>query len=474
MFAKARRWFEHLSVAQRFLLGSLVILVAGMAGIGAWVSRQIEAGVIHRTAAATALYVDSLIAPSLQDLAEAETLSPAAVDRLNWLFADTPLGQEVIAFQVWDKTGKIVYSTLPNLVGQVLPLEGELARALSGEVTAEIGQAEGADLPGDVSSRDLIEIYSPVRDRDTGRIIAAAEFYYATDGLEGDLAAAQWRSWLVVGGATLLIYVLLGTFIQRVSDTIRRQQHALTVQVTQLQAVIQQNQELHERVRGAAARTSALNERVLRRLSAELHDGPAQEISLALLRLDHVAALNGARAEDGAVNAQVEHELDLIQGSLQRSLQDVRATSSGLLLPHLGPLTLTQTLEHVVRGHQRRTGSTVALSQTGLPEQAALSTKIALYRIVQEALTNAWRHAGGTGLTVAVSGAGNQLHLEVADAGPGFDLVAGEGAEAHLGLIGMRERAESLGGHFRVESAPGKGTRVIATLPLESTGGHHD
>ena len=94
MGANALSRLEGLSPAQRFMLGSLVILAVGMAGIGAWVTRQIEEGVVDRTAATTALYVDSLVAPSLQDLAEADTLSAEAVDRLDWLFADTPLAQE--------------------------------------------------------------------------------------------------------------------------------------------------------------------------------------------------------------------------------------------------------------------------------------------------------------------------------------------------------------------------------------------
>src|SRR3954462_13856629 len=109
------RSLERLSVAQRFLLGSLIILVAGMAGVGAWVSQQIVGGVIHRTASATALYVDSLIAPSLQDLSSGNTLSDEAVNRLDWLFADTPLGQQIAGFQVWDRNGQIVYSTVPDL-----------------------------------------------------------------------------------------------------------------------------------------------------------------------------------------------------------------------------------------------------------------------------------------------------------------------------------------------------------------------
>ena len=472
MDANARWGFERLSPAQRFMLGSLVILAIGMAGIGAWVTRQIEDGVVDRTAATTALYVDSLVAPPLQDLEESDTLSPAAIDRLDWLFADTPLGQEVVVFQVWDRGGHIVYSTAPSLVGQAFPVAGELARALAGEVTADIGDPEGGgELPRDVPRQDLIEIYSPIRSRGAGEVIGAAEFYYATDDLRNDVAAAQRKSWLVVGGATLLIYLLLATFIRRVSDTVRRQQRELAEQVARLTGVVRQNQELHERVRGAAARTAALNERFLRRFSAELHDGPAQEISLALLRLDHVAALSGSDRRDAPVNIEIERELDVIQSSLRRSLKDVRATSSGLLLPHLGALTVAQTLDHVLRGHQRRTGMAAELTLRDLPAQAPLATKIALYRIVQEALTNAWRHAGDAKPVVTVAASGATLLVEVADLGPGFDPSVAEGSETHLGLVSMRERAESLGGQFRIESAPGRGARAIATLPLSAVGG---
>ena len=97
-----------------------------MAVVGAWVSRQIENGVVHRTAANTALYVDSLIAPPLQDLSDGEWLSPAAVDRLDWLLEDTPLGREVAVFQVWDRDGHIVYSTEPALVGHQAAIAGDL------------------------------------------------------------------------------------------------------------------------------------------------------------------------------------------------------------------------------------------------------------------------------------------------------------------------------------------------------------
>jgi signal transduction histidine kinase len=347
----------------------------------------------------------------------------------------------------------------------------ELEHALQGQVVADVGQAEGGPLlPPDMAERDLIEIYSPIRDRDMGNVIAAAEFYYGINELEADLSAAQRRSWLIVGGVTLLIYLLLASFIQRISNTIRRQQRELEHQVTQLTEMVEQNHALHERVRGAAARTVALNERVLRRLSAELHDGPAQEISLALLRLDHMSALLGSQTDNGGSRATaLDREFTLVEGSLRRSLDEVRAMSAGWSLPHLANLTVAQTIDHVERAHRRRTGEPLAVTKRDLPDQAPLAVKIALYRIIQEALTNAWRHAGGKDLKLEVARLGHELRVTIADAGPGFDPASRNGAGDQLGLTGMRERAESLGGRFQVESSPQGGTRVIALLPLTDT-----
>lgn len=153
----------------------------------------------------------------------------------------------------------------------------------------------------------------------------------------------------------------------------------------------------------------------------------------------------------------------------QATATTIAQYSSGVLLPHVGALTVGQTLEHVVRGHQRQTGLAAEIVQRDLPAQAPLATKIALYRIIQEALNNAWRHAAGATPTVTVTGSDDRLDIEVADAGPGFDPAVAEGSETHLGLVSMRERAESLGGQFHIESAPGRGTRAITTLPLGNT-----
>jgi signal transduction histidine kinase len=471
MYRGAGRFLRRLSLTQQFLLGSLVVLLIGMVGIGAWVARQIESQVVHRTAATTALYVDSLITPSLQELATAERLPAQDTKRLDWLIRETPLGKQVALFRVWDRDGRIVYSTIPSLLGQRFPVEGHLATALNGQVAADVGDLEGELDTQDGASPDrLLEIYSPVRRRGTDEVIAAAEFYYGPEAMLGDVAAAQRRSWLVVAAATVVIYGLLGLFIRRASNTIVGQRRQLGDQVERLTDLLHRNDDLDRRVRGAAARTTALNERFLRRFSAELHDGPAQDISLALLRLDHVYSTAAGGPDAPAADRETVQNLDLIQSSLRRALDELRATASGLMLPQLTELTLTDTIDHVARVHRRRTGATVDVSLRDLPTQAPLVTKIALYRIVQEALTNAWRHGGTTGPRLSVARSDGRLRVEIADQGPGFDVATIGQSEERLGLVGMRERVESLGGQFEVQSAPGAGTRVVATLPVQPVG----
>lgn len=459
------RWVAGMSLARRFMFASLVILVTGMFGIGVWVSHRIESGVIHRTSATTALFVDSFIQPRVQELAESDTLSEEKVRELDWTLGNTALGEQIAAFKVWNRDGMVVYSMQPGLVGQQFPIEGDLLAAWEGEVTAEIStlDADENQIERQTESQ-LLEIYTPVRLRGSDEIIAVAEFYQQTDDLDNELASASRRSWLIVGGVTLVMYLLLAGFVQRASDTIAIQQRELALQVNRLSELLVQNAQLHDRVSRAAARTTALNERFLRRFSAELHDGPAQDLSLALLKLDNVmvdcADIPGAEA--------CADELDTIQETVRRALQEVRSTSAGLLLPQLSGLSVADTVRHVVRSHERRTGTTVRLETQHLPDVVPLATKIALYRVIQEALNNATRHAAGVGQRVAVSAdiAGDLLSIDVADDGPGFDADESLTSDEHLGLVGMRERVESLGGTLIIDSAPGTGTTVSVYLSL--------
>ncbi len=474
MWTGIRDLLKHLSLVQQFMLASLVILLAGMIGIGAWVGRQIEAGVVHGTATTAALYVDSFVAPHLTELAQDSSISPGHMAMLDNLLRNTPIGQQVVAFKVWGTDGRVLYSTDLSIVGRTFPVHDRLTRAWRGEVTGRVSQLEEEENVAErrISSR-LLEIYTPVYDSGTNRIIAVAEFYQRVESLQADIGNAQRWSWLAVTAAMLVIYLLLAGFVRRASEIIARQQNRLSDQVTLLTGLLAQNKELSERVRGAAARVATLNERFLRRTSAELHDGPAQDLGLALLRLDHAMA----RSENCALLNQNGHQcnddLVAVQSSLQHALQEMRTISAGLGMPELRDLTLLESLTRAVRAHERRTGTKVARTLDGIPDQVSLPVKVTLYRLVQEALSNAYRHAGGVGQQVFASFQSDELIVQVVDQGSGFEVHQMKDEDRHLGLVGMRERMESLGGRFQVLSEPGRGTRVIARLHLQMTEGEY-
>ena len=462
---------KHATLAQRFMLASLVILIAGMLGIGLWIGNEIRNGVIHRTGATTALYVDSFVAPLLQELGTSGVLSTQHREQLSKLLQDTTMGQQIVTFRVWDPTGKVIYSTDESAVGKTFPVKEGMARAILGQVDSEISNLEAEEnAPQRAISSELLETYSPVRLSGTNEVIAVAEFYQTVDSLNREIAAAQRRSWLVVALAMLAIYLLLAGFVRGASDTIEGQRATLNDQIIRLTELLAQNQELHERVRRAAGSVATLNERFLRRIGSELHDGPAQDMALALLKMD---ALIG-RAEDGQESPGLVEELTGIQSSLQSAHKEVRAISTGLSLPQLAELSLPETVIRAVRAHERRTGSRVELDAGPLPEQAALPVKITIYRVIQESLNNAYRHAGGVNQQIHVFMERDLLVLEVSDEGPGLADQSKATFDGHLGLVGMRERVESLGGTFSVKSGPGQGTHITARLALRAEEGEDE
>jgi len=471
MRAKLPTVFGRLTLAQRFMLASLVILVTGMLGLGAWVGQQIKTGVINRSGATTALYVDSFVAPLLQELGESREISPAHVETLNRLLSETSFGRQIVAFKAWDLNGKIVFSTDPSAIGITFPISEPLMRSSQGEVTTRVSAEEEENAPQRELHPVLLEIYSPVRLTGTNQVIAVAEYYQTMDELQGEMAAAERRSWLIVGGVTVIIYLLLFGFVRNASDTIQKQQMELNLQISRLTELLAQNHVLSERVRRAAASVTTLNERFLRRIGSDLHDGPAQDLGLALLQLDSM--VGHLEEEPPSSNEQQVEQLEKIQALLQNTLKEMRGIATGLGLPELGELKLEEAVVRVVRAHERRTGTKVALSMETVPETAPLPVKITVYRLIQEALNNAFRHAGGVGQEVRISGEGENLRVEVSDQGPGLPEARAAETDGRLGLVGMRERVESLGGSFQVESQSGKGTRVTVGLPLKAEGEDH-
>ena len=462
--------FHRLSLSRQFLVASFPILLLGMLAVGFWVSKTIERGVVNQLGGVTGLYVDSFIGPYLQQLLHRDTLDAAQRAALNNLLTETPLGQKIVAFKIWNRHGRILYSSDTNLIDRTFPIGEGLAAALAGGVHSEVSDlSETENELEKFRWPRLIETYSPVHADRLGTVLAVAEFYQTTDELSRETRAAQLRSWLVVAGTMLGMYLLIFGLVRRGSQTIDAQRRELKDKVVALSDLLSQNAGLHDRISRAAARTTALNERFLRRIAADLHDGPGQDMGFALMRLESVADICGNCSKlDGRVPSLAE-DFRSIHSALKSALDDLRSISSGLQLPEIEPLRTGEIVGRAVRDYERKTGATVALGAAGGLPEASLPVKITLYRLLQESLANGFRHGRGADQRVEVSSADGRLAVSVRDGGPGFDPGAAAN-KGRLGLAGMRERVEILGGSFQLQTAPGQGTEVRASLPLQVAG----
>lgn len=456
-------------LTSQFIIASAAVFITGMAIVGAWTSDRIESGVTHNTAAATALYFESFVAPVIQDLASHDALPLQKRYLLDKLVSDTPISQRVVSFKIWRQGGIIAYATQPGLIGQTFPLTPKLRLAWSGRIAAGIDHLDEEENQLEKAAGvPLLEIYVPIREENSGRIIAVAEFYERADQLLEDIFSAKLESWLIIAGIAVCAMFALFGIVGGASRTIDRQKLELQKQIIELQTLLAQNQDLRARIERSSQRALEVNEQHLRRLGAELHDGPAQLLGLALLRLDSLERRTMAKkdsATDGALPGS--GDASTIRTALRDALDEIRNISVGLSLPALDQLSMGAALQAAVRDHVRRTNTTVDADISADGVAAVHATKTAAFRFVQEALNNATRHAGNAAKKVHAHQENGCVIIEVSDSGKGFDPAQPTSSD-HLGLVGMRERIESLGGEFAINSAIGGGTTLTAKLPLGS------
>lgn len=221
----------------------------------------------------------------------------------------------------------------------------------------------------------------------------------------------------------------------------------------------------------ASQRILPVTEEELCRIVLDIHDGPVQKIFSALSRINHLQHVAGhlSDQETGSL-ADYRHDLGQVAGLLEASLIEIRTFLGAFRPPEFNQRPLLDVLEGLIIQHEELTRTTVHLEAVlDLPEVAP-PVKIALYRILQEALANGVRHGGVNEHFVRLWADQADIHLEVVDFGPGFeppDLTgpaATERAE-HIGLRGMRDRAQLVGGTFALFSRPGKGARISVKVP---------
>ena len=452
---------DQYNLPRSYAFASFPVITALVIFIGWWVNQAIQQQVIENSAANVALYVQAQLAPELQSLATSDFLTEAEMDKIEQLTGKGPLGEEIHSVKIWKKGGLVSYYSKRAMIGQRFDPSPTLRGAWSGRVTAEFDDLTDEENRHESSLRvALLEVYSPIRRQGSDEIIAVVEFYQDADKLAAQLDSTRHRTWLIVITATLIAYGLLFFFVYHGGRIIKKQRESLNSKVDELSRLLAENKQLEGKLKRAAQKTAEINEKLLRNVSAELHDGPAQSMGLALLRLDSLLEQD----DPGEPRKEIVSELRHI---LEDSMTELRHISRGLALPDLRDLSLVETTNRVVYEHQRRTKSTVDLylDEESLDIRASLSINLTLYRVIQELLMNAYRHAGGKEQAVMVELQDDELVIKVSDAGPGFSPQESNRSD-RLGLPGLRERIESLGGDFVLSSIAGSGTTIQCTIPL--------
>ena len=231
------------------------------------------------------------------------------------------------------------------------------------------------------------------------------------------------------------------------------------------------NADLATRLQGRTVELARLSRHMVqqheeerRRLSLELHDETAQIFTAVKMQLGVVRE----RVEP-ALAAQVARALELVD----EGMRGIRAVTNDLRPSLLDDLGLVPALRSMVADFSERRGVRATLDTPEHIPPLSEEAELALYRALQEALSNVARHAPDAPVHAALTVRDGRVQLQIADSGPGFageHALAKAEADGHLGLAGMRERITALGGEVLVDSAPGRGVTLTIRIPVTEGG----
>lgn len=231
--------------------------------------------------------------------------------------------------------------------------------------------------------------------------------------------------------------------------------------------LLQQSRQMQDQLRRLSRQLLSAQEEERKKISRELHDVVAQTLTGINVQLT-------ALKKEAAVKADgLEQSITRTQQFVQESVEIVHRFARELRPAVLDDLGLIPALHTFMKGFRKHTGIRVSLAAFAAVEQVNNDKRTVLYRVAQEALINVGRHAQATEAEVGIQNIGGVICMNIKDNGKGFhhQSVARGNRNRRLGLLGMRERVEMVGGNFNVISTPGKGTTVEARIPF-SNGAH--
>ncbi|MBM4446863.1 MAG: PAS domain S-box protein [Chloroflexi bacterium] len=221
---------------------------------------------------------------------------------------------------------------------------------------------------------------------------------------------------------------------------------------------VTQEKRMQESLRFYLGQITMAQEEERKRIARELHDETIQSLVVLARQLDDIAS------SDKGLSEYKRILLEILRGQINNIMADVRRLSQDLRPPALDRLGLVPALEWLASDVGKRSGINVKFSIHGVSRRFSSEVELVLFRVAQEALRNALRHAQATSAVVAVEFGDGKIRITVKDNGKGFDLPETTGdlvKQGRLGLAGMQERIQLVGGSLRIKSRSGKGTAVV-------------
>ncbi|MEY2517437.1 MAG: two-component system, NarL family, sensor kinase [bacterium] len=423
------------SAVARFMLGSIlaiaVIVVGGF--------------VVLRGIAVTEAKKDTL--DRVQSLGRIVELSglrdsivrrnPAAITHLDDVVQTQVLSDSIVRVKLWTRSGTILYSDVPALMGRHFglgPEELELFR--NGKADSELSDLRKPENQFERQEGQLLEAYTVIRAPDgTPLLFEIYETLDSTDASASSLLAAIAPP--LIAGVIVLVLLQM-PLAWSMARRLQRGHHE------------------REALLSSAVEASS---RERRRIAADLHDGVVQDIAgvaFGLAPLAAGAARRGDEAEAGVLREAT--------GTLRQGVRDLRTLLVEIHPPNLDSAGLRVALSDLLSPLEKA-GIATSLE---VDEAATGNHDALVYRAAREAIRNARRHAQPQSVRVAVTcSPGGSTRLVVADDGEGFSAQARErrGEQGHLGLTLLEEVVTQAGGTLTVRSAPGKGTTIEMQLP---------
>ncbi|HEY76582.1 MAG TPA: hypothetical protein G4O00_10445 [Thermoflexia bacterium] len=462
-----RRWFHSLQ-AQLFLWAVLPVTFAllALAFTGVYAHQQ----AMRDFVAERDLAMARLAARIIEDGLAHGTIAPDGSRLATWLpsLVGEPIDRVTVI--VVDGTGRTLFHPDPEQVGVDFSNQPGVAESQGGQEGFII--AEGTQGP-------LLVAFTPVRGTDWTVLVEEP-----VEGLIGPILRFSGLAPIVALAAGLLSLLVLTfgwTTIVRPLQALARAAEQVSwgddSAIARPVGGVQEVQDLHRalaemvaRIRGYEAgmrdylgAVSRGQEEERARLARELHDGPVQ----ALIALGQQAEMARRLLERGE-SVEAAALLEALRQQGMETVDELRRLISALRPAYLEDLGFLPALESLVREADQRSEARVRLIHEGIVRRCDPEVELAAYRIAQEALTNALQHAHAQNITIRVRCDEEGITLTVEDDGVGFtlpprpDILTRQG---HFGLVGMQERATRLGGRLLIDTAPGRGTRVVVHFP---------